>query len=327
MPKARRSPRKPVPKIYSKKAKASLILGLLAIFTFVPALPSVLLALLSYRDIERSEGKLHGRDLARGGIITSVIAVCGWGAIIVLYLLGSLINPRDDDKTASSTNSTTSTTPATKDQVPPKPKGTPLEQSTHNLQTIAKAMKDYHDQNKYFPVVAAKDKDDRKLLSWRVELLRFLPGEGGLYWKFKMDEPWDSPHNKKLIAEMPKVYECPRFQTPGKTDGKTYYQGFAGPHAVMGGLRLRRSSIASADGEDTTFLVVEAGEPVPWTKPEDIAYSPAKPLPKLGGPDQKSFLALFVDGSVRLIPRKTDEKLIRAQITWDGSEMINRKDK
>ena len=30
--------------------------------------------------------------------------------------------------------------------------------------------------------------------------------EGQLYQQFKLDEPWDSPHNKKLIALMPKIY-------------------------------------------------------------------------------------------------------------------------
>lgn len=320
MPKARRAPRKPAPKVYSKKAKASLILGLLSIPTFVLALPSVILALLSYRDIERSQGQLHGRDLARGGIITSVISICGWGAIIVLYLLASLVKKDDDPKVTSSPGHTNSTSTTPKDQT--KPKLSPREQSMANLQAIGKAMKAYHNRNQHFPVVAALDKEDRKLLSWRVELLRFL-GEDGLYLQFRMNEPWDSPHNLTLLKQMPKVYQSPRFPAADHAAGKTHYQGFTGP-GVMGSLRLRESSIANADGLNTTFLVVEAGEPVPWTKPEDIAYSSAmKSLPKLG-PEQKAFLALFADGSVRLIP-KSDEKLIRAYITWNGREMINSK--
>jgi hypothetical protein len=32
-----------------------------------------------------------------------------------------------------------------------------------------------------------------------------------------------------------------------------------------------------------TALVVEAGEPVAWTKPEDLSFDPKKDLPKLGG--------------------------------------------
>ena len=33
--------------------------------------------------------------------------------------------------------------------------------------------------------------------------------EGELFKEFKLDEPWDSEHNKKLLARMPKVYAIP----------------------------------------------------------------------------------------------------------------------
>src|SRR5262245_10907932 len=45
------------------------------------------------------------------------------------------------------------------------------------------------------------DKDGRLLLSWRVALLPYLD-EQKLYKEFKLDEPWDSEHNKKLVAKM-----------------------------------------------------------------------------------------------------------------------------
>ena len=42
----------------------------------------------------------------------------------------------------------------------------------------------------------------KPLLSWRVHLLPFLE-ENELYEQFKLDEPWDSPHNIKLLDQMP----------------------------------------------------------------------------------------------------------------------------
>ena len=39
-------------------------------------------------------------------------------------------------------------------------------------------------------------------------ILPFLEQQA-LYSKFKLDEPWDSPHNKALISEMPPTYLCP----------------------------------------------------------------------------------------------------------------------
>jgi len=74
------------------------------------------------------------------------------------------------------------------------------------------------------------------------------------------------------------------------------------------------------DGLSATILIVEAAEPVPWPKPEELPYDPKKPLPKLGGLFSDGFYAAFADGKVRFIRRDTDEKLIRAMITRNGGE-------
>jgi hypothetical protein len=38
-------------------------------------------------------------------------------------------------------------------------------------------------------------------LSWRVKLLPYLE-QDHLYRQFKLNEPWDSPHNQALLKEM-----------------------------------------------------------------------------------------------------------------------------
>ena len=40
------------------------------------------------------------------------------------------------------------------------------------------------------------------LLSWRVAILPFI-GEQNLYNRFRLDQPWDSPHNIALLPLMP----------------------------------------------------------------------------------------------------------------------------
>jgi len=73
-----------------------------------------------------------------------------------------------------------------------------------------------------------------------------------------------------------------------------------------------------------TLLVVEAAEPVPWTKPEDLPYSPDQPLPKLGGLFiKKGFRVMMADGGTRWLPDDIDEKTIRAMNTWNGGEVFN----
>jgi hypothetical protein len=157
------------------------------------------------------------------------------------------------------------------------------------------------------------------LLSWRVALLPFLEEEK-LYRQFKLDEPWDSAHNKKLLAQIPQVYAP--VTGKGKEEGLTYYQVFVGRDAPFNGTSSPRIPGSFPDGLSRTFLVVEAGQPVPWTKPADLAYD-GQTLPALGGLFADGFNAAFGDGAVSFVARKTDEKTIRALITPRGGELVD----
>jgi RNA polymerase sigma factor (sigma-70 family) len=158
----------------------------------------------------------------------------------------------------------------------------------------------------------------RPLLSWRVEILPFL-GEQELYKLFKRDEPWDSEHNKKLLARMPTVYA-----PPGAKDGdRTYYQAIVGAEAAWEPRQAMRFPVSIPDGTSNTLLVVEAATPVPWTKPEDLAYVPDQALPKFGGMFGGDFHALFADGVVHFLSAKADETNLRAAITRAGGEVVD----
>ena len=70
-------------------------------------------------------------------------------------------------------------------------------------------------------------------------------------------------------------------------------------------------------------MIVEAGEAVPWYKPDVLAYDGKLPLPQLGDKDADRFLAAMGDGSVRSFkPSKLGEKTLRALITINGGEVF-----
>jgi hypothetical protein len=194
-------------------------------------------------------------------------------------------------------------------------------ETQNNLLQIGTAFHIYHDAYNYLPLAAISDKQGKPLLSWRVALLPYLE-EQALYAQFKQDEPWDSPHNKKLLDKMPKIYRNPRFQQKEDKVTVTYFQGFVGTGGVLAGTPapLTLEAITNVNGASNTCLVVEAGDPVPWTKPEDLVHDPKKPLPPLGGPSRGNFLALFADRHVQLIPANTPEKIIRCMIQWNNTE-------
>jgi hypothetical protein len=62
-------------------------------------------------------------------------------------------------------------------------------------------------------------------------------------------------------------------------------------------------------------MVVEADQPVPWTKPEDVPHDDVGPLPELGGQFEDGFYVGFADGSARFLSRKVASEGLRALIT------------
>lgn len=190
--------------------------------------------------------------------------------------------------------------------------------SQNNLKQLAIAVHSHHDALGRFPFqgVPAPNGNNPKL-SWRVTILPYIE-ELQLYNEFKLNEAWDSEHNKKLIAKMPKLY-APLGSGTGAPAGHTFYRAFTGP----GTLSAAQTFAGVTDGTSNTLLFVEAGEAVPWTKPEDFPYDPNRPLPKLGGHFKGKMNVAMGDGSVRMIDlTKVPEQVLRALITANGGEVV-----
>lgn len=190
--------------------------------------------------------------------------------------------------------------------------------SMNNLKQIALAFHNAHDATNSMPNNLEDDKG-KLLLSWRVMILPYLD-QAALYQEFKLDEAWDSEHNKKLIEKMPKIYAPVR----GKAaKGETFYRGFTGPGSMFEkGHKVRLAEIT--DGTSNTILCVEAEKPCPWTKPDDLPFDPkAEKLPRVGGTlFENGFNAAICDGSVRFLKKDLPDTTLKALITRNGGEVI-----
>jgi hypothetical protein len=192
-----------------------------------------------------------------------------------------------------------------------KPTAKELEASAENLKQIGIAFHNSIDANNSVMPTTIMDKDGKPLLSWRVAILPQIE-QDNLYRQFKLDEPWDSENNKKLIAKMPKLYAPVR----GKAKpGETYYQVFVGKEALFGPGKRPRLPASIPDGTSRTGLVFEAGVPVTWTKPDDLLFDADNPLPKLGGLFDGDFHVVLCDGSVLLLKKDADETELKRFIT------------
>jgi hypothetical protein len=194
-------------------------------------------------------------------------------------------------------------------------------QTQNNLKQIALAMHNYADtMGGRLPAQAIYDKNGKPLLSWRVLILPYIEQQN-LYNQFRLNEAWDSDHNKKLLAMMPRTYATPQDEKTVK-EHITYYQGFVGPGAFFEGKKGLRMPADFTDGTSNTIMIVEASKAVPWTKPEDIPFDADKPLPKLGLPGAPGFSAAICDGSVRLFTPKTTQRTLRLAITRNDGQPL-----
>lgn len=187
------------------------------------------------------------------------------------------------------------------------------EQAKNNLRQMAIALHNHESVFRSFPAPASLDAAGKPLLSWRVQILPFIE-EDLLYRQFHLDEPWDSPHNSKLIARMPKVYESPNSRRGVKKlpAGMTCYLAPIGPDTVFpGATGLPITSIT--DGTSNTIMLVEAApeQAVIWTKPDDWEFDPQQPKAGLVGQRRGGFLASLSDGYVQLIPETVSEETLR----------------
>jgi hypothetical protein len=193
-------------------------------------------------------------------------------------------------------------------------------QQMNKLKEIALAMHIYHDVHKAFPPAATRDADGKPLLSWRVELLPYLE-KPGLYDKFQRDEPWDGPHNIQLVNQMPEVF----LSAGRENDGKTSIMLFTGEGTAFAGPKGPRLADI-VEGSSNTILCVEAGadKAVPWTKPEDLPFDPNDPISALGAIPGDGFRAAFFDVSCTQFERSIAPETLRAMITPDGGEPVQR---
>jgi hypothetical protein len=192
----------------------------------------------------------------------------------------------------------------------------------NHLKQLALAMHNYHDVYKQFPPAAIRDAKGRPLLSWRVALLPFLD-ENTLYQQFHLDEPWDSPHNKPLMAKMPGVLR-PSSATL-RAAGKTTLLVPVGKQTIFGppeGVAIREIT----DGTSNTIMIVDADEAhaVVWTKPDDLNVDGVDAKQAVFGTRKEGVFCAFADGSVQRLDPQITADVVHALLTRNGGEVIPR---
>lgn len=177
-------------------------------------------------------------------------------------------------------------------------------QTATAMKKMVLGMHNYESAFGAFPTYARFDEDGKSGLSWRVHILPFI-GMSELYEQFHLDEAWDSPHNIKLVEQMPSLY------APAAALGEdveiaanhTVYASPVGEGTFFG--RDKRMGFSSlSDGSSNTVAIVELSSEhaVPWTSPLEYRYDLKEPVAKLRDRQGMVTIALF-DGSIKRILR------------------------
>ena len=147
-------------------------------------------------------------------------------------------------------------------------------QSKANMRQIMLSLLAHEAQMRKLPGRAILSEEGKPLLSWRVRMLPHLE-MGYLADQFHLDEPWDSPHNIKLLDQMPPIFKSPN--STSTESGKTNYVLAVGKDTVFPNFEPVKVPSTSS----LTIALVEVDDPhaVPWTKPDDYDV---KNLPKGG---------------------------------------------
>jgi hypothetical protein len=182
--------------------------------------------------------------------------------------------------------------------------------STNNLKQIGLAIHNYHSVTNKLPPPYLKTKTGQPGLSWRVAILPYVE-QDYLYKQFKLDETWDSPTNRALLNQMPKTYKI-----ASQTDATvTHYRVFAGPGTMFDPTIPYLTFARIPDGTSNTIAVVEANDPVPWTKPDELPFPPKGAIAPLLNWRKDKALILMGDGFVRPLSQTVSEKNLRNAIT------------
>jgi prepilin-type processing-associated H-X9-DG protein len=149
---------------------------------------------------------------------------------------------------------------------------------------VCLALHNYYDACKSLPPAYTTDENGKPLHSWRVLLLPYIEHQW-LYDQIRLDEPWDSEHNKQFHNQMPSGYICHSTKPRDQEKGLTSYMRIVGTETTTDGpnsitLTLRESASRDPLGfnevtPDTSNIIwlVEVIPTTCWMAPVDIQES------------------------------------------------------
>jgi prepilin-type processing-associated H-X9-DG protein len=178
------------------------------------------------------------------------------------------------------------------------------------MKTLEIGLHFYHDSQRHYPSVYTCGKDGKPLFSWIVPLLPKMEYDT-VFDALKLDEPWNSPHNAKILSGFYiGEFLCPSVD---RTNNNIYssYVAVIGPGTIWRKEGTVKLSDLPHKGSQTVAVVevADSGKHH-WAEPFAVTVNEVLENMRTGkGVRISSFHPagvhiLFADGSVRCLPCK-----------------------
>jgi hypothetical protein len=189
-------------------------------------------------------------------------------------------------------------------------------------------MQNYEAKEGHLPPAYVLGLDGKPWHSWRVLILPYLE-EHDLYDKYRFDEPWDGPNNRKLAEFMPRVLQCPSSDDYERSQNTNYAFVVGKGTSFPADKTTRTADIL--DGAANTIMVVEVGDAgIHWMEPRDLELDalqigPSTPSsPAISSAHSRGPSVVFADGRYERLRQPLSSKTLRALATIAGGEEVVR---
>ena len=186
-------------------------------------------------------------------------------------------------------------------------------QCVSNMRHVGVALHAYREAHGAFPPLYTVDEEGNPLHSWRVLMLPFMEQQH-LYMQIRLDEPWDSEHNRQFHHAHVWGYQCPR-NHPSHAPGMSVYSAIAGGAFVPATEAGSVTGLSLEDftsGLSNTVALVEVIEPFNWMNPgADVTVEDFVQGNRVGSHHPGGKNVVLMDGAVRFISSATNSGVLR----------------
>lgn len=199
-------------------------------------------------------------------------------------------------------------------------------EDSNKIKQIALAMHNYQDVYRALPASFAINSNGEKVWSWKVAILPYIE-ETRQYQQvdFNNMKPWDDLSNMSMQGASSPYFKSARADNLSNANAANVF-------LISSPQKLESGNTMFIDGEfpkfkecsdglsNTIAAVMLAKHSAPWASPENLTPDEAFQLIKN---EDRFFIAMFLDGSVRRLSVDIDKDTFMALVTRDGGEIID----